>query len=121
MVSNRRSFGVCAHGKLGLVMGSYNEALALADLIEERCGETPCMAYPELFFPVASLSERENGQAYLGHEAKKLCQTCPVMLECADYAIRNFEVHGIWGGLAPKERQKLWRKAGIDYAKYAEN
>jgi hypothetical protein len=35
--------------------------------------------------------------------AKSICRTCPHKAECAEWGIKN-EVHGIWGGLVPKER-----------------
>lgn len=55
---------------------------------------------PEAFFP------DDNG-AYSARAAKAVCKTCPVISECAEFAIRNFEMYGIWGGLTPAERQKL--------------
>jgi hypothetical protein len=35
--------------------------------------------------------------------AKTICQSCPHKTECAEWGIAK-EVHGIWGGLVPKER-----------------
>lgn len=45
-----------------------------------------------------------------------VCETCPVRVECLDYAI-SFESKsavyvGIWGGHTPKERRRLARMAG---------
>lgn len=42
--------------------------------------------------------------------AKNVCRTCPVILECLTYAIEENEIHGIWGGLTPKERYSLRRE-----------
>jgi len=39
-------------------------------------------------------------------EAKKICMGCPYRVECAEWGIKN-EVYGMWGGLSPRERQKL--------------
>lgn len=36
--------------------------------------------------------------------AKEVCFECSVRMECLDWANRNEEVYGIWGGLTPKER-----------------
>lgn len=33
-------------------------------------------------------------------EAKAVCTTCPVLVECHDYAITTGEQRGIWGGVA---------------------
>jgi WhiB family redox-sensing transcriptional regulator len=38
-------------------------------------------------------------------EAKKICNTCPVRIECANWAIRTQEF-GVWGSLTPEERRK---------------
>ena len=37
--------------------------------------------------------------------AKKICNNCPVRLECANWAIRTQEF-GVWGSLTPEERRK---------------
>mgnify|MGYP003129510684 FL=1 len=39
--------------------------------------------------------------------AKAICSTCPVREECLDYAIRNLEMFGIWGGHTTAERKTL--------------
>lgn len=44
--------------------------------------------------------------------AKKICGTCPHRIECAEWGIAN-ETHGVWGGLTPKERQKIRRQRRI--------
>lgn len=41
--------------------------------------------------------------------AKAICATCPVRIECLEYAIRIREPHGIWGGLTEMERRRLVR------------
>jgi hypothetical protein len=42
----------------------------------------------------------------------RICNECPIMAECADYAIRN-EQWGFWGGLSPSQRQRIRRTLGI--------
>jgi WhiB family redox-sensing transcriptional regulator len=44
--------------------------------------------------------------------AKDICQGCPVVTECLDWAMRNTEI-GVWGNTTDKERVKLRRQAGI--------
>ena len=39
-------------------------------------------------------------------EARNICLGCPVVLECAEYAIEN-ETEGFWGGLSPRQREDL--------------
>lgn len=55
---------------------------------------------PELWFP-------ERGEPVT--EAKKLCHRCHVERECLDYALRNDEKFGVWGGLSERERRRLKR------------
>ncbi len=57
---------------------------------------------PEAFFPEQGGSTRD---------AKKVCASCDVQSECLDYALRNDERFGIWGGLSERERRKLKRRA----------
>tara|TARA_R100001460_G_scaffold2077_6_gene7091 strand:- start:62 stop:367 length:306 start_codon:yes stop_codon:yes gene_type:complete len=67
-------------------------------------GQTPCQANPEAYFPEKeqAISEYENRQM-----AYRLCQDCPVILECLNYAVEANEKYGIWGGLTTAQRQKL--------------
>jgi WhiB family redox-sensing transcriptional regulator len=39
--------------------------------------------------------------------AKAVCSACPVREECLDFAIRNCENYGIWGGTTATERKFL--------------
>lgn len=38
--------------------------------------------------------------------ARKVCETCPHQMECAEWGIAN-ETHGMWGGLSPSDRNKI--------------
>lgn len=55
---------------------------------------------PALFFPDKGGSARE---------AKRLCATCPVRIQCLESALDNDERHGIWGGLSERELRKIRR------------
>ena len=52
----------------------------------------------EVFFP-------ERGET--AGPARQVCAACPVRQPCLDYAITNRITHGIWGGLAERERRPL--------------
>ena len=39
--------------------------------------------------------------------AKAICGGCPVISQCAAYAIRYGERYGVWGGLSERERAAL--------------
>jgi WhiB family transcriptional regulator, redox-sensing transcriptional regulator len=51
-----------------------------------------------LFFP---------GRGESAEPARQVCARCPVREPCLDYALRNGIVHGIWGGLAERDRRAL--------------
>lgn len=52
----------------------------------------------ELFFP-------EKG--HQPDAAKRMCQRCPVRPQCAEYAIRDETLVGVWGGLTTRERREI--------------
>lgn len=58
---------------------------------------------PDLFFP-------ERGSMTDLAAAKAICATCPVREQCLDYAIRNSEHTGVWGGRSDKERRRIARE-----------
>jgi len=71
---------------------------------------------PETWFPrplpAASASSLQRRIAALRYQeqverAKAECRRCPVAAECLNYALRNGEKEGIWGGLTPEERENL--------------
>jgi WhiB family transcriptional regulator, redox-sensing transcriptional regulator len=40
---------------------------------------------------------------------RKLCATCPVRLECLDFALADDSLTGLWGGTTDTERQLVRR------------
>jgi len=57
-----------------------------------------------LFFP---------GRGEPAEPARRVCARCPVREPCLDYALSHGIVHGIWGGLAERDRRALRsRRAG---------
>jgi WhiB family redox-sensing transcriptional regulator len=65
-----------------------------------------------LFFAPNHLERKEERLAREA-AAKAICRTCPVLVECREYALLVREPHGIWGGLNEYERRQLLaRRAG---------
>jgi WhiB family redox-sensing transcriptional regulator len=62
-------------------------------------------ADPLLFFHPQN--ERGSSRVRRDQSAKRICASCPVRLECADYAIRAREPYGVWGGLSEEERERI--------------
>lgn len=63
-----------------------------------------CRNYPTPndFFP-----DRRAGEAFGVARARMVCITCPVRLDCLQFALANCIVDGTYGGLPPKERRGL--------------
>ena len=38
-------------------------------------------------------------------KALALCRTCPVVMDCQQYALDNNEEYGVWGGMTPEQRR----------------
>ena len=53
--------------------------------------------------------DRGHGDERVTRRAKAVCRDCPVRAECLDYALRNAEPYGIYGGTTPFERRKMTR------------
>ncbi len=86
-------------GWSGLDLFGLDEAEGeLAWQARALCAQTD----PESFFPEKGGSTRE---------AKRVCLTCEVRDECLEYALRNDERFGIWGGLSERERRRVRRAA----------
>lgn len=87
--------------------------LSLNNAIDEIAGgQVPCRNDPELFFPkkgIDGIDDRAPRESLYVPQAKKACQSCEVVNQCAEYAVKHREEFGIWGGLTYLERRTLWR------------
>ena len=79
---------------------------AIADTVTDWMQSALCTQVDsELFFPEKGMSSTK---------AKKVCNSCPVRTQCAEYAINSPAlVHGVWGGLSEQERRDIRRTKGI--------
>jgi WhiB family redox-sensing transcriptional regulator len=86
--------------KLGVskAYGSEIDGDPLAWQEDALCAQTD----PEAFFPEKGGSTRD---------AKRICAQCTVRAECLEYALKNDERFGIWGGLSERERRRMRRRA----------
>lgn len=63
---------------------------------------------PDLFFP-----DGTTGRHLIQMEAaKQVCYRCPVMEQCARWALAAREEHGVWGGFSEDERRTILRRRG---------
>lgn len=89
------------------MVGPQADDIVLLDLIADEAMEWQERALcaqtdPEAFFPEKGGSTRE---------AKRVCLSCEVRVECLEYALANDERFGIWGGLSERERRRLKKQA----------
>ena len=62
--------------------------------------QAACIGYTDVFFP-----DRPNSEARL--KAISICRTCPVVMECGDYANETAEISAVWGGVNRTPRFRL--------------
>jgi WhiB family transcriptional regulator, redox-sensing transcriptional regulator len=58
-------------------------------------------ARPTEFFPSDGLGVEA---------AQRVCATCPVRVECLEYALEHRIEHGVWGGASERERRRILRR-----------
>lgn len=58
----------------------------------------------ENFFPT---KERHGSSALQVAKSRLICVRCTVRKECLNFALENHIVHGIWGGIVPRDRRKV--------------
>lgn len=76
--------------------------MKLLKAIDEAPSIPPCQTTdPELWYS----DKNDVGLTY--RQAREFCTQCPVMVQCANYAIEAGEADGVWGGLTPRDRMKM--------------
>jgi WhiB family redox-sensing transcriptional regulator len=63
----------------------------------------------QIFFPPA-YHERTEEKQERESVAKEICWGCPARTECLDYALKNGENNGVWGGTNEAERRRILRQ-----------
>jgi WhiB family redox-sensing transcriptional regulator len=63
-----------------------------------------------MFF--APEGEREAARQRRQTQAQAICQDCPVLALCRDYALATDEPYGIWGGMTELDRRRHNRRRG---------
>lgn len=69
-------------------------------------GQGKCVGEdPEIFFLPhnARMSIKRERVA----RAKKICDGCPVIEQCLEFALSMSEEYGVWGGMSEDERRKI--------------
>lgn len=80
-------------------MSIIGELLGINDRDRDWTADALCAQVDaDLFFP------EKGGDA---RSPQRVCQACPVMAECLEYALQNSERFGVWGGMSERARRKL--------------
>ena len=78
-------------------------------------GEPSCASVdPELFFPQeVEINDSKLVSKYQNlSAAKAVCNSCPLKLQCLEYALKNYEI-GVWGGTTEHQREDLRKLSNI--------
>lgn len=67
---------------------------SLTWMADGNCANQP----PSLFFPSDGVGV---------DVARGVCDGCPVLSECLEYALENRIDHGVWGGTSERERRRI--------------
>ena len=69
----------------------------------EWMDQASCKGLTNIFFP-------GRGDTSAVKLAELICSQCPVQQQCLEYAIRNIEFIGIWGGMSERKRRIMRRQ-----------
>ena len=84
--------------------------MALMDAVDAAPVVAPCTnTDPDLWFADSNHADDMSVTGTTG-SAKKLCQACPVVSECLQYALKHEPFFGVWGGMTASERSRLKRR-----------
>jgi WhiB family transcriptional regulator, redox-sensing transcriptional regulator len=71
---------------------------------DAACQDLPDDQIDALFFP-----DVPRGATPDWEPGRAVCAACPVAVDCLNWALTVDERHGMWGALAPAERQRVRR------------
>lgn len=86
------------------------DLINLLELMDEVVGQPNCSNFPDAFF-----TEQGSGNNGDYEIARSLCATCPIKIDCLDFAVKHPQ-QGVWGGTSPAERRALRVKISARHA-----
>jgi WhiB family redox-sensing transcriptional regulator len=75
----------------------HSEDAATAWMVDGNCRLYP----PATFFPSDGVGV---------DKARKICNGCPVVAPCLEYALDHRIDHGVWGGCSERERRRILKR-----------
>ena len=76
-----------------------------------ECAKLPAKEADYLFFQENPNNPKRGLRAEPTRLAKDMCQKCPVLKQCLEYALRHPESaeYGVWGGATVAQRRRILR------------
>jgi WhiB family redox-sensing transcriptional regulator len=68
---------------------------------------------PDWWFPEEKPGRVTWSRTYEANTARNICKSCPILVECRDYALQYHGITGIWGGMDRHERREMQIQLGI--------
>lgn len=68
---------------------------------------------PEWWFPIEKPGRVSWSRTYEANTARGICKSCPILLECKNYALQYDGLPGIWGGTDRHERRDMQKALRI--------
>ena len=59
----------------------------------------------EIFFP-------ERHEANMAQIAKRICNKCDIKQKCLEYALKDPDLKGVWGGTTEHQRYRIRNRSG---------
>jgi WhiB family redox-sensing transcriptional regulator len=82
---------------------NYVKAPSADDVVWQLRGTCASSNDPDLWMA-------PSAQKKMIQKAKEACRECPVISECAKWALDTHQEYGVWGGLSEIDRQDIWGK-----------
>jgi WhiB family redox-sensing transcriptional regulator len=84
-----------------------SELLDNLSIIEPWQTFSDCKGEEDTFYPPSISIETNRERSRREAMAKLICSTCMVSPDCLDFALRNDEPEGVWGGTNQDERFRI--------------
>ena len=82
------------------------EPVPVADLWEWQFRGLCRTTNPETFFHPEG--ERGPSRRWRDQRAVAICESCPVIQQCREHALRVRDPYGVWGGMTEEDREQYY-------------
>jgi WhiB family transcriptional regulator, redox-sensing transcriptional regulator len=98
--------------KAGAILGTSRVSVIQGEELDWQL-EAACRGRDSrLFFPNTPNVEQK------ALKAKRICHTCPVLVQCRKWALEQREAWGVWGGMSEEDRKAFWENRPIRHRRH---